>query len=60
MRVYALGDEPALDPEDTATIDERLAAMWPLAVEMWQLGGRELPTYERSRAPGAVFRRDGS
>lgn len=56
VRRYALGHEPPLDPLDSTTVDERLALMWPLAIEMWELSGREVPDYRRDEAPGNLRR----
>ena len=54
-------DEP--DSEDlssTTTPEERLAMMWPLAVEAWTLAGREIPAYARHEAPVRIVRRGPS
>lgn len=56
VRRYALGQEPALDPDDTSSAEQRVAMMWPLAVQMWTLAGIELPQYDRERAPGRLIR----
>jgi hypothetical protein len=40
-----------------ASIDERLAMMWPLAVEAWSVAGRGLPDYERADTPGRLVHR---
>lgn len=57
IRSYPLGKEPPLDPLDATSIDDRLAAMWPLATQAWELGGRKVPSWERGRAPGKLSRR---
>ena len=57
VRRFALGDEPIVDPLEATSIDERLALMWPLAVQMWTLAGRPMPAYERSDIPGVLIRR---
>jgi hypothetical protein len=46
-----LGAEPSDDLSGTTTAEERLAMMWPLALEAWALSGRPIPDYERSAAP---------
>jgi hypothetical protein len=56
VRAYRLEAEPARDPLDRSTIDERLAMMWPLAVQAWSVAARALPNYARSEAPGKVIR----
>ncbi|HVS17472.1 MAG TPA: hypothetical protein VMT18_02645 [Planctomycetota bacterium] len=38
-----------LSAETTAT--ERIAMMWPLALEAWRIAGRPLPDYARHEAP---------
>ena len=57
MRKFKLGEEPSDDLSDTTTPSERLAMMWPLAVEAWALAGRPLPTYDRSTIPIRIYRR---
>jgi hypothetical protein len=56
VRSYAITDEPIRDPFDRSTVDERLAAMWPLAKEAWSVAGKAIPDYERSAAPGRLVR----
>jgi hypothetical protein len=51
VRAYALGNEPPDDLSATTTPEERLAMMWPLALEAWELTGRPLPQYERRQTP---------
>ena len=51
MRKLRLGDEPGDDLSGTTTAEERLAMMWPLAVEAWSLTGLPMPEYERQDAP---------
>ena len=51
VRRYRLGSEPSDDLSDVTTAEERLAMMWPLALEAWSLAGKRLPPYERSEAP---------
>ena len=51
VRKLRLGDEPGDDLSATTTAKERLAMMWPLAVEAWSLTGRPMPDYERQDAP---------
>jgi hypothetical protein len=51
VRAYDLGNEPPDDLSATTTPEERLAMMWPLALEAWELTGRPLPEYERRQTP---------
>ncbi len=51
IRRFALGQEPGPSLAATTTAEERLAMMWPLALEAWSLAGRPLPDYPRSQAP---------
>ncbi|HVV52490.1 MAG TPA: hypothetical protein VHO06_22680 [Polyangia bacterium] len=53
---FVLGQEPADDLSATTTASERIAMMWPLAVEAWRLAGREIPTYARAETPTRLFR----
>jgi len=60
IRKYALGEEPAVDPLDRSTVDERLASMWPLARAAYRLAGVPLPTYSRAQMPGIMIRKSQS
>jgi len=51
VRKMRLGEQPGDDLSATTTAKERLAMMWPLALEAWSLTGRPMPTYERQDAP---------
>ena len=51
VRAYRLGNEPSDDLSATTTPEERLAMMWPLALEAWELAGRPFPDYERRETP---------
>ena len=51
VRKFRLGAEPPDDLSAFTTPEERLAMMWPLALEAWELAGRPLPTYSRGEAP---------
>ena len=50
---YPLGQEPGDDLSATTTVEERLAMMWPLAVDAWSLAGLPLPNYSRNDMPMA-------
>ena len=50
-RVFRLGDEPRDDISADTSIAERLAMMWPLALEAWTLSGQPLPSYQRRDMP---------
>ncbi len=56
VRKFKLGEEPSDDLSETTTAAERLAMMWPLAVQAWALAGKPLPTYERSNIPIRIYR----
>ena len=56
VRKFKLGEEPSDDLSDTTTAAERLAMMWPLAVQAWALARRPLPTYDRSSIPIRIYR----
>lgn len=56
MRLYSLGAEPSDDLSATGTPAERLAMMWPLALEAFALAGRPQPEYRRAEAPVALRR----
>jgi hypothetical protein len=56
VRLFRLGTEPLDDLSATSTPEERLAMMWPLAVEAFSLTGRPLPAYGRGEAPVALRR----
>lgn len=57
VRKYFLGHEPGDDLSDSTTADERLAMMWPLAMEAWALSGAGIPDYDRRTAPVRKLRR---
>lgn len=57
IRRFRLGEEPGDDLSGSTTAEERLAMMWPLAVEAWTAAGRSLPTYTRERLPARIVRR---
>ncbi|HEY4187840.1 MAG TPA: hypothetical protein VGP07_22380 [Polyangia bacterium] len=56
LRSYPLTDEPVRDPFDRSTVDERVAAMWPLTREAWAVAGLQIPTYTRAETPGRLVR----
>jgi hypothetical protein len=51
VRVYRLGEGPGDDLSGDTTPAQRLAMMWPLAVEAWAVAGRALPSYRRHELP---------
>jgi hypothetical protein len=57
VRRYRLGEEPPDDLSACTTPEQRLAMMWPLALEAWTLSGKALPDYSRACAPIRVVRR---
>ena len=57
IRRFKLGDEPSDDLRETTTADDRLAMMWPLALDAWASMGKPLPEYTRETMPGRIVRR---
>jgi hypothetical protein len=51
---YSLGSERDDLVEVSAT--ERIAMMWPLALEAWELGGLSIPEYTRANIPSRILR----
>jgi hypothetical protein len=56
VHVYRLGEEPPDDLRASTTPEERLAMMWPLAVEAFSLSGKPMPDYRRVAAPVTLRR----
>lgn len=56
IRVYRLGEEPDDDLSATTTAAERLAMMWPLAVDAWASSGQPIPEYPRNEMPVQIIR----
>ena len=56
VRAYRLDQEPPDDVSAETTPEQRLASMWPLALETWRLSGRPLPSYDRAHIPARLFR----
>jgi hypothetical protein len=54
IHVYKLGEESSENLSASTTVEERLAMMWPLALEAWQLSGKPLPTYSRETMPVSI------
>jgi hypothetical protein len=54
IRRFTLATLPDDDLSTTTTPEQRLAMMWPLAVDAWLMAGRKIPTYSRSDAPGRL------
>jgi hypothetical protein len=51
VHVYPLGAEPGDDLHATTSAAERVAMVWPLTLEAWELSGRDLPRYSREQVP---------
>lgn len=56
VRKHVLGQEPDDDLRGSTTAEERLAMMWPLALEAWRVAGLPIPEYERKDAPSRLVR----
>jgi len=54
--VFPLGAEPGGNLSASTTPAQRVAMMWPLALEAWTLTGQALPTYDRGSTPVCVAR----
>lgn len=50
-RVVPLDSDEAGDPRMGGTVDERVAAVTVLSLEMWRLSGRPFPMYTRETMP---------
>jgi hypothetical protein len=57
VRRFKLGEEPSEDLRETTTAEQRLAMMWPLALDAWASMGKPLPEYTRDTMPGRIVRR---
>jgi hypothetical protein len=56
VRRCALGEQSDdLSAETTAS--ERIAMMWPLALEAWRVAGLPIPDYARAETPCRLVRR---
>ena len=60
VRKFRLGEEPEDSLLESATAEERLEMMWPLALEAWELSGRPLPDYSRAETPVRIVRRQSA
>jgi hypothetical protein len=56
VRRVRLHDAPSDDLSAVTTVAERMAMMWPLALEAWRIAGRPLPSYGRAEVPGRWVR----
>ena len=56
IRVYRLGEEPPEDLRATTTAEERIAMVWQVTRDAWELAGRKIPDYPRSEAPVRIVR----
>ena len=57
IRVFRLGDEPAVDELDSSTVDERLKEVLRLSYEAHRISGKPWPSYARAEIPGCVIRK---
>jgi hypothetical protein len=55
-RIYRLGEEPVDDLSAISTPEQRIAMVAVLSRRMWELTGRETPSYSRAAMPGRVLR----
>jgi len=56
VRGFRLSEACSDDLSDSTTPEERLAMMWPLAVDAWTSAGRSLPLHPREEMPVRVIR----
>jgi len=57
IRAVPLEQEGAVDRRVVSTVDERLALVHTLTLQLWAFAGRPLPTYSRAEMPGRIVRR---
>lgn len=57
IRKIALQDEGAVDARVATTVDERIAMVETLTLQLWAFMGRPVPCYSRAEMPGVVIRR---
>jgi hypothetical protein len=55
VRRLKLGEESD-DLSAVTTATERIAMMWPLAMEAWVMAGLTVPDYTRETMPGRILR----
>lgn len=53
---HRLADEVSDDLSESTSPMERIAMMWPLALEAWRVAGREIPVYRRAEMPCRYFK----
>jgi hypothetical protein len=58
VRQFRLGDEPNEDLSSTTTVEERIAMMWPLALDAFSVQASRAERLPRDRWP-VKFRRLG-
>jgi hypothetical protein len=56
IEVRELLDHGSDDLSATTTAEERLAMMWPLAVEAWRVANKAIPEYSREDTPSRIIR----
>ena len=57
VRVHKLGEEPSDDISDCTTVEQRLAMVWELTKQAWELGGKPMPSYSRAELPIRMIKR---
>jgi hypothetical protein len=55
--MFRLGEEPGDNLSAVTTAEQRLEIVAELSRRMWELTGRQIPTYERARIPVRALRR---
>lgn len=56
IRVCRLGDEPGDDLIGSTSPEQRIAMMWPLALDAWTTAGWSVSDCPRAQMPGRVIR----
>ena len=56
LQSYPLGAEPSENLSGTTSATERIAMMWPLALEAWNLAGLPIPAGPIADLPSRIVR----
>ena len=54
VRIFPLREQPG-DLSTTTSAEERVAMVWELTLQSWELSGRPMPVYSRHEAPVRTF-----
>jgi hypothetical protein len=56
VKVGSLTDPPQDNLLATTTAEERVAMVWAITKDVWEMSGRTIPDYPRDQIPGRVIR----